>query len=154
MREMIGDIFSKEILDRADAICFTSNGVVKFDGDLVMGAGVAKIFAQRYTWLPRAAGYAVRQGGNKVHIFDGSPKILSFPTKLHWNKPSLVELIKKSAEELMVYTDVNKWENVFLPFPGIGKGGLKPNVVRTAVENIFDDRVVLLRLYEGKNDRK
>jgi hypothetical protein len=46
--ELIGDIFQQR---DADAICFTSNGIVKSDGTLTMGAGIAKSFRDRYTHL-------------------------------------------------------------------------------------------------------
>jgi hypothetical protein len=149
MREMIANILSPTILSQADAICFTSNGVIKANRELVMGAGVAKAFADRWPWLPRTAGTAVSQGGNRVHIFENKPTILSFPTKNHWRNPSDIELIKTSAMQLMGYVEINKWERVYLPYPGIGKGGLSRHFVQSQLEPLMDDRITLLRIFRS-----
>ena len=41
MKEISGDLFSLTIINFADAICITTNGVVKKTGKAVMGAGCA-----------------------------------------------------------------------------------------------------------------
>ena len=55
------DILSPKVLQKADAICFTSNGIVKKDGKLIMGAGVAKQFRDRFFGLDQESGALVKK---------------------------------------------------------------------------------------------
>ena len=154
MREQRIDILSERVLSKADCICFTSNGVVKYDGSLVMGAGVAKAFRDRFLGLDAALGEQVRKNGNICQIADFSiyvksfPRpplpIIAFPTKHHFKDPSDIELIKKSANELMELIEQNGWKLVALPKPGCRNGGLVWSEVKAAIEPIFDNRVVIV----------
>jgi hypothetical protein len=80
MLEQRGDIFSQA---DADAICFTSNGIVKSNGELVMGAGIAKQFRERWPELPKFFGNWVKKYGNHVGFWHDANflAIISFPTK-------------------------------------------------------------------------
>ena len=72
MLEKKMNIISAEAFNSFDAICFTSNGIVKKDGRLVMGAGVAKAFRDHFKDLDLAAGNAVKAYGNccaRIHYF-------------------------------------------------------------------------------------
>ncbi len=147
MIELKTDLWKPELLSSSDAICFTSNGIVKADGSLVMGAGVAKEFAEYYPWLPKVMGHKVKLLGNIPHLINYynfttyKPAIISFPTKHHWKNPSDLELIKKSASALKKITDTKGYNKVVLPRPGVGLGGLSwPEQVKPAIENILDDR--------------
>jgi Macro domain len=147
MRIMYKDILSSDVLDNADAICFTSNGVVKTDGSLVMGAGNALAFKNKFPGIDKRAGQQVREFGNHVNsIFVVGPNltwVLSFPTKNHWRDQSDIELIKRSAHELMEHSSGLGWKNIYLPAPGIGHGGLSWAVVKNAIESIFDDTIII-----------
>jgi hypothetical protein len=156
VKEARVDILSAEILKTADAICFTSNGVVKPNGELVMGAGVAKAFADKWPPLAIRAGHCVKMGGNRVHwlrdIFtyrldDGCHKyvsVVSFPTKNNWKNPSSLPLIIESAKQLSDLTNIYKWKSVYLPRPGVGLGGLDWSVVKAAIEPLLDDRFTVV----------
>lgn len=153
MIEKCGNIFDQK---DADAICFTSNGVVKFNGELTMGAGVALAFKKKWGYLPAMFGRLVKEYGNMPHVVRVSYKIndfytipvdvVSFPTKHHWRDPSDLALIVKSAELLAIMSANNEWGRVYLPYPGIGLGGLKKSEVREAIKDILDDRFVVLYL--------
>jgi hypothetical protein len=89
-------------------------------------------------------------GGSK---FDSTGKIVwkdihivAFPTKHHWKNPSDLELIKKSAKELMDLINKNGWTKVYLPRPGTGLGNLEWDVVKAELEKILDDRVIITYL--------
>lgn len=157
MKEQKIDILSAEVLMTADAICFTSNGVVKSNGELVMGAGVAKAFADKWPPLAIRAGHCVKMGGNKVHwlkdIFvgrlrNGTQKyvaVITFPTKHNWRGQSDLNLIVESAKQLSTLANTNKhWNNIYLPRPGVGLGGLNWRVVRPAIEKHLDDRFIVV----------
>lgn len=151
MNVIRANILSDAILHQADAICTTTNGVVKSNGQAVMGAGNAKAFAERWPQLPAILGKCLNFSGNRVyrlcveHLKAGHTTIrafdiLSFPTKNNWKDNSDLELILRSASELKSYTDLLRWEKVYLPPPGCGMGGLNWRDVQTAIEPILDDR--------------
>lgn len=73
---------TKNIFDeQGDAVCITTNGIVKTNGEAVMGAGIAKEANIRYN-LARELGTKLRNGGNHCYIIGRSDKaVISFPTK-------------------------------------------------------------------------
>jgi hypothetical protein len=147
MREQKIDIFDSRVLSKADAICFTSNHNVNSNGKLVMGAGVAKQFAQRYPKIPAFFGKCVKQGGNHVYVYeDNRPMIVSFPTKSDWRDRSIPDLVRQSARELMKVVNDYHFQLVALPFPGIGLGALNPDLIREIIAPILDDRIVIVSL--------
>ena len=146
MKEQTINILDPRVLQKADAICFTSNGVTKANGALVMGAGVAKAFRDTFPLLDVAAGYAVRTHGNRCQVVrDSKPAIVAFPTKHHWKDPSSLELIRDSAEQLMRLIEDRGWRMVALPRPGCRNGGLEWTQVKPFL-SVLDDRVVIVRL--------
>jgi hypothetical protein len=153
MKEEIINILSPEILKTADAICFTSNGIVKNNGELVMGAGVAKSFATKWKGLPAYFGEKVKNNGNVVHVLSptkwliGKLSIVSFPTKHHWKDDSDINLIIQSAKQLVVLAAAHNWKIIYLPRPGSGLGGLNwERDVRPAIKDILDDRFIIASL--------
>jgi len=146
MLEQQIDILSERVLTKAGAICFTSNGVVKRDGTLVMGAGVAKAFRDHFPGLDREAGDAVTSRGNVCQVVSrrhGIP-IVAFPTKNHWKDPSDMPLIMRSAHRLMSLVRVEQWSLVALPRPGCRNGRLCWDEVRRAVCPVFDHHIVIV----------
>lgn len=150
------NILSKEVRKIADAICFTSNGIIKKNGRLTMGAGVAKAFRDKFDGVDWDAAQAVKKNGNVCqlvvslqHVNDPLKydNIVAFPTKYHWRNPSDIKLITKSAHELVALADRNNWKNVYLPCPGCSNGGLNfKNDVKPVLEKILDDRFIICYL--------
>ena len=152
MRIFRVNILSKKVLKTADAVCFTSNGVIKKDGKLVMGAGVAKQFRDTFADLDQQAGTAVKTYGNicqvvKQTFYLGNPlNIVAFPTKYNWRDKSDINLIETSAIQLIDMTNKYGWKDVYLPFPGISCGGLDKEFVTNRIGKIFDDRFIICYL--------
>jgi hypothetical protein len=154
MREKRIDIFSDDILKFANAICFTSNGIVKKNGALTMGAGVAKIFRDKFSGLDISAGIAVRQNGNvcqevsfracRIDNQFFNISVIAFPTKNHWKDSSDIDLIIRSARRLREIIEENQWKLVALPRPGVGLGGLRWEKVREELNKILDNRVMVV----------
>lgn len=152
MIERVGDIFSQK---DADAICFTSNGIVDSKNNLVMGAGVALAFKNKYPFLPQWIGKQVKKGGNHVYAqstsrFSPSLTLCSFPTKNDWRDPSDLNLIIQSANELVVLATTHSWKRIYLTRPGCGLGGLDWKDVKAAISPILDDRFIILTPPEKK----
>lgn len=143
MREMKMDLWDAP----AGAwIGIPTNGTVKANGRLVMGAGVANVARERYADLDLVLGSLVKNCGNKVYVFppglDGL-RLFSFPTKHDWRSDASLELIRKSAAEL---AKVAKAPDVlaYLPRPGCGLGGLKWEDVRPAIADLLPDNVIVV----------
>ena len=65
MKEVRHDLFS---VPGARAVCITTNGLVKRNGEAVMGAGLAKIALQKFPTLDYSLGDAINTLGNHVHV--------------------------------------------------------------------------------------
>jgi hypothetical protein len=144
MREDTVDIWTEP----ADAICITTNGFIKKNGSLVMGAGVAGQAQARYPGLPYYWGDCVFKWGQGIwaaEMPDGK-FLLSFPVKHNWYEEADLTLIERSAKQLQEYVDGNAgFEKVLLPRPGCGNGRLTWAQVKPVIEPILDDRIVVVR---------
>ena len=148
MKEIKGDIF--DYIGIADAICVTTNGIVKKNGELVMGAGIAKAMANKYPDLAKVLGKKVNTTGKNI-VFKGieakdnnGTYVLSFPTKNDYRSKSDLELIRRSAIRLKYLADIHKLNNIIIPYPGIGCGGLKKADVVNLLKDILDDRFTII----------
>lgn len=157
MKEITGDLF--DITD-ADAICVTTNGIVKPNGELVMGKGIALAFKEKWPTLTKVLGNMVREGGNNVHMVkpmksltvkrDYMPYIFSFPTKHDWRDMSDINLIIQSCHQLVAWVDQRRklgdiWTKIVMTRPGCGNGGLDwERVVKPAIKDILDDRFYII----------
>lgn len=154
MREIVGNIFSQE----CDAICITTNGVIKPHPTNsewcigTMGAGIAKQAAIKYPALPHELGAAIMDHGHNTQIIHGpylsnysAPwTIVSFPTKLHWKQNSPLWLVKQSAGQLFELANSWNWHNIVLTRPGCGLGRLKWSEVKPAIAEFLDDRFAVI----------
>lgn len=123
--------------------CIPTNGIVKAGGMAVMGAGVAKVAAEHYHVLPAVLGAWLKSRGNHVGILSASHRILSFPTKNDWRDKSDLDLIVRSAQELMEFTKFTS-KDIYLPRPGCANGGLKWEDVRKVLAPILSDQIVVI----------
>lgn len=146
---MIGDMWQLRDLVKADAVAVTTNGMIKKNGCLVMGKGVAKECLERYPRADIFFGKMVREQGNKPHYYfpeiGKKTLIISLPTKHDWRNASDLELIKSSLEELVKIADKFNLSTVLLPRPGCGLGGLQwTDVVEPLAASILDDRFIVV----------
>lgn len=158
MREQYGNIWHL----KGDAICITTNGFVKKNGEAVMGAGIAKEAKNFWPELPKLLGNKIKEQGNHVHVFwglskimnyfDGLPierDIISFPVKHNWWEVADMELIRRSAKELMYWVEEGHIDKVLLPRPGCGNGKLDWIDVKREIEPILDDRISVVTFYQS-----
>lgn len=139
-REDVGDLWTYP----CDARVITTNGVVKANRELVMGAGVAKAAATRYPRLAKYLGESVAAFGNTPVVYHALTTVVSFPTKHDWREPSDPKLIEQSAHTLARITNAYGWKDVAMTRPGCGLGGLQWADVKKIIEPILDSRFVVL----------
>lgn len=149
MKQVFGDAFKlRQKLNCSLAI--TTNGKVKANGECVMGRGIALQIKQKIPTFPGILGRKITQGGNHVYRFPFKSKstsaLYSFPVKHSWEQPADIELIKRSAKELM--DALGPDEIVILPRPGCGNGRLKWQNVEPVISPLLDDRVYIVHWKE------
>lgn len=113
-----------------------------------MGAGIAGQAQVRFPEMPAMLGLHLQDSGNHVGLLrpptKTEPYYVAFPVKRFWYDEASLELIERSAHELMEYTDLWHWNTVLLPRPGCGNGRLTWDEVRPVIEPILDDRIVVV----------
>ena len=156
-----------------DAICITTNGFVKKNGEAVMGRGCAKRAAQLMPGLPEILGNALNSQGNQVYAhgpWEGI-EIVTFPVKprrdvCRPDKSNVVKhmqkqfkpgdrvpgwacianavIIQESAQQLSCIASDRNWETVVLPRPGCGAGELIYQNIKPILEGELDDRFFII----------
>jgi O-acetyl-ADP-ribose deacetylase (regulator of RNase III) len=147
MKEIKQDFW--EVYDRFDAIVCPTNGIVKTNGELVMGGGLAKQFKENFPYIPFVWGNFVNETGNKVCKYShrkssNLPDLISFPSKHHWKSKSDLKLITSSTYELVECVDYQGYDNVLVPRVGCGLGGLKWEIVKPILEIYLDKRFTII----------
>lgn len=153
MKEVTGD-FWKLAKDYNTLVC-TINLVVKANGELVMGAGIALEFAKNFPFLPQDFGQKIKANIAKPNynlntiitssdfneVTDEDYLILGIPTKIHWQDKSSLFFIEQSLYCLA--ETVNERAKVLMTRPGCGNGGLKWEEVRPLCEKYLDHRFTI-----------
>jgi hypothetical protein len=139
MKEVKGNLWNSDCTYTA----VTTNNVIKRNGDLVMGAGIAKQAVQRFPRLPRILAEHIKANGNTPCLVKDYG-ILSFPTKYNWRNPSSIELIAQSAKLAMALLPEDA--TCAMSRPGCGNGSLQWEQVRPVLEDILDDRFIVYSL--------
>lgn len=136
--------------DGSEAVCVTTNGVIKKDGAAVMGKGIAKEANDRYGVASILANH-LQNGGNHVYPLktvqdkDKTFLLCSFPTKNDWRDNSDIDLIKQSAKELVQLCNAYGIKRCYLTPPGCANGHLSWDcVVAPAIAPILDDRITIV----------
>jgi hypothetical protein len=139
MTEVSGDIWDYA---GSGIIVITTNGQLTARGQAVFGRGVARQAARRFPDLAQRLGRLLAEGGNHVHFLGDS--IVSFPVEeTPWSIPDL-RLIARSARELRELADRSGWQQVVVPRPGCGGGGLLWRDVMPLLAAEFDDRFIVI----------
>lgn len=137
MRMFKGNLWDYEATWRA----IPTNGSIKSNGDLVMGAGVALQARARFPQMPKMLGAWVAEHGNLVAWLSAF-NCLSFPTKNHWLENSDLDLIDQSCQRMMKF--LPDTDTVAMPKVGCGLGGLDWNRVFPVLLRHCDDRIVIV----------
>ena len=126
--------------DKGYWIAITTNGVIRMDGACVMGRGIARQAKNKFPQLPYDLGNSIQAGGNQVHQFS-KYQIYTLPVKHHWRERADLDLIVRSCHQLNSIA-----EKTYMVRPGCGNGGMLWDVVKPAIENILDDRFIIVEI--------
>jgi hypothetical protein len=174
MRELKGDLWRLADEVKPDAVCITTNGFIKKNGEAVLGRGCALEAVQRWPTLLKLYGNTLRLRGlcvTALLLRDYPYHLVAFPVKpssvvVQHGATNLVKhqryrfmnelkapgwaamadpiLIKQSALQLVAMIEQSGWEHVLLPRPGCGNGGLRYDEIKPMLACIFDDRVSIV----------
>lgn len=140
-----------------DLFLITTNPIIRKDGCLVMGAGVAKQAADKFFNLPFEYAQKVRYDrwyqayDDSMHPtycnFVGSfgdafvrQPMGYFMVKDHWQESAKLEIIERAVKELVrVFINTGNFKRIDLNFPGIGNGKLKREDVLPIIEQLPDN---------------
>lgn len=125
-------------LEPAAYRCFPTSGAVNDEGEAILDSSVAKQAADKYSGLSTDLGRLITSRGNHVHEIRGG--VLSFPVKQYqWAGPSL-QVIERSARELMAIVGDEK---TLLARPGCGPGELEWEKVAGVLSFLPDNIIVI-----------
>lgn len=159
-QEVTGDFWIEAEEQKADAIVCTINTVLKKDKRLVMGAGIALQFADRFDWLsdrwgcrtialsPRGTATPMKRTYPFVEPIDHgtfTPALVGIHTKYDWKDPSPFSLVDRSIKQLYIIAQALNWKKVIMTRPGCGHGGLHwERQVKPLMEQVLDERFVVV----------
>ncbi|MGE4318995.1 MAG: ADP-ribose-binding protein [Deferribacterales bacterium] len=123
-------------------VVITTNGTVRKNGKANLGSGNAKEMGDAHPWIETKLGWLLDQFGNHVHYLDEN--IISFPVEHSWQEYADIDLVRRSAIELVMMADQSGWTDIYMPLPGCGKGGLRPSDVISVLAPILDARFIVL----------
>lgn len=140
-----------------DAAVVTTNGDIKVNGSLVMGAGIAKYCRDTHAGIDSILGRLVRENGNHAYYLGAfydrnrqdTVNVISMPTKDHWRNNSDLSLIRRSCKELTAIADKYDILTMYMPPCGCANGHLDyKKQVRPILMDILDDRFCICLPYD------
>lgn len=134
------------IWNTTDFFIVTTNSSVRYDGELVMGRGLAAQLKRRCPDLPAAAGQHIENLGTYGLLLlgpwayrQGTPQVGLFQVKHHFARPANVHLIHRSTHMLKILALKHPDKRFDLNFPGIGYGKLEVGEVAPIIEQLPDN---------------
>ena len=143
--------------DGLGVIAVTTNGVIKHDGTLVMGAGAAKQAVERIPGIALEAANAIikwradNQGKSDYGFLmvreptADTVGFALFQVKHHWKDKALITMIMHSASDLHTVSQRNKDIQFRINFPGIGNGRLPRDQVESLLNRLPDNVTFVYR---------
>lgn len=140
-----------------EAAVIITNGVIRKNGDGVMGAGQALEAKKLFPGVEQKLGGYLQKYGNRVFnmgvwmLNSRLMSLITFPTKHHYKDNSDLELIWCSTIQLKQIADKFDLTKIFLPAVGCGLGRLdyEQQVKPILQEVLDDDRFVVVLGYQN-----
>ena len=122
----------------------------------VMGKGIALQFKNHFPSNYKRYAQACKEKQVKAgslfilddtSLLGGKKKIINFPTKTDWRKPSEYSYIESGLIELSKYIEENSIKSIAIPPLGTGNGGLEWNKVKALIEKYLSDLDCDIQIY-------
>ncbi|MCI4442730.1 MAG: macro domain-containing protein [Lentimicrobium sp.] len=135
---------------KAEALVNTVNTVG------IMGKGIALQFKNHFPANYKSYAQACKEKQVKagslfisedISMLGGKKKIINFPTKTDWRKPSEYSYIESGLIELSKYIQDNSVKSIAIPLLGTGNGGLEWNKVKALIEKYLSDLECDIQIY-------
>lgn len=144
MIEVEGDLWEYP----AEVRAITTNGTVR-NKRAVMGIGCALEAKKKFPGIDEILGGLLTKHGNRAfRIVTGVPSVtlLTFPTKHEVSsKKADPQLIADSCLQAFEMAGKFGWQNVVIPRPGCGAGGLDYETeVKEIISTLLDDRFKII----------
>lgn len=145
------DLWDRAKHSDVDLLICTTNNVIKNNGALVMGAGVAAQFCNYFKYVEFAWGKQISKlDPDYGFLLDGprnwgnnSIYLGALQTKRNWRDPSDIDLIVRSSKKMKAAVDLFGFQKVIMSRPGCGNGQLTWAKVRSKLK-FLDDRFVVV----------
>ncbi len=152
MHETLGSLWQV----KADLRVVTTNPIVNARGQAVMGRGCAREAKERIPGLEYRFAELLEAHGNRVMRLvrpctpTAGAALASFPVKHHWKDAADLDLIARSARQLVRLADKYNYKQVGLPRPGCGNGRMQWAQVRPVLAEILaGDRFTVVTFPPG-----
>lgn len=138
-----------------EAAVVTTNGVIRKNGDAVLGKGQALEAKKLFPGMERQLGEYLRRYGNRAfymgtrQVGEHLTSLVTFPTKHHYRDNSDLDLISESALQVKEIASKFQLTKVYLPLVGCGLGNLdyEKQVRPVLHQTLDDDRFVVVLGY-------
>lgn len=135
---MKGDMWTA--LNQVNHFIITTNAIVKRNGALVMGRGIAQQVRDRYPGIDVECGRAIERGQYPDQqyglILNVSGDLGLFQVKRHYKDVADIHLIHYSTKMLYAHATQHPDLTYAMNFPGIGNGKLAYNDVKPWVDSL------------------
>lgn len=130
-----------DVFHETDIFMITTNPIIRNDGAVVMGRGIALEAKTRFPELPYDFANELLTNGNsfvdRIGHYEGVP-IWYFMVKNHWKEDADIGVIASSVFQLKKIASIGN-NRIDLNFPGIGNGRLDRNSVLYLLEDLPDN---------------
>lgn len=130
-------------LNEVDHFIITTNAIVKRNGALVMGAGIAKKVRDNNPGIDVLCGQAIERGQYPDQqygvILNVSGNLGLFQVKRHYKDYADINLIHYSTQMLYAHAIKHPDDQYAMNFPGIGNGKLAYNDVKPWTDSLPDN---------------
>lgn len=110
-----------DIWDETDYFVFTGNAIIKNNGALVMGRGIAREVRDRFPNIDLAIGRRMKEYADPYGFLFGK-KVCVFQVKHHWQDDADIGLIKHATDCMLNIANDLPDKRFDMNFAGIGNG--------------------------------
>lgn len=111
-------------------------------GEAIMQRGLPRQARDRYPDIPHYLGKRIKENGSQVEMLPYN--LVAAPVEIDPFEVARPDLIRTSLQQLVVMTNQQLWPEVAVPRLGCGGGMLNWEEIRPFMEQVLDQRFVLV----------